>query len=37
MFGDQYLTMKDSHQMLRGDGLDRLPGQHDRHAVTEPG
>jgi len=37
MFGDQHLTMKDPHQMLRGYRLDRLPGQHDRHPIPKPG
>ena len=36
VFGDQHVTVEDPHQMLRGDRLHRLPGQHNRHPVTEP-
>ena len=36
VFGDQHVTVEDPHQMLGGDGLDRLTGQHDRHPIPEP-
>ena len=36
MFGDQHLTVKDPHQMLRGYRLDWFPGQHDRHPIPKP-
>ena len=36
MLSDQHLTVEDPHQMLRGDRLHRLPGQHDRHPVVGP-
>jgi hypothetical protein len=36
MLGDQHLTMEDPHQMIGGDRLDRLPGQHDRHPIFKP-
>jgi hypothetical protein len=37
VLGDQHVTVEDPYQMVRGDGLDRLPGQHDRHPIAEPG
>jgi hypothetical protein len=36
VLGDQHVTVEDPHQMLRGDGLDWFPSQHDRHPVAEP-
>jgi hypothetical protein len=36
VFGDQHLTVEDPHQMIGGDSLDRLSGQHDRHPIPEP-
>lgn len=35
--GDQHLPMVDLHQVAGHDTLDRLPGQHDRDPVSEPG
>ena len=37
VLGDQHVTVEDPHQMIGGDRLDRLPGQHDRHPIAEPG
>jgi hypothetical protein len=36
VFSDEHLTVEDSHQMIGGDRLDRLPSQHDRHPILKP-
>jgi hypothetical protein len=36
VLGDEHVAVEDPDQVIRGDRLDRLPDQHDRHPVAEP-